>query len=149
MGDIMNKDIYYMNIALNEAKKAAKNGDIPIGCVIVKDNKIVSKAFNKREKNKNVINHAEIIAIKKACRKLKTWHLNNCIAYITMEPCMMCSGALIQSRIKKIVYSIPNENFGQIENNYKVFENNKIEILKNIEYEKSKKIVQDFFEKLR
>ena len=96
----------YLKIAYKEALKAYKKGDIPVGCVIVKKNKIVAKAYNKKEKNNIATYHAEILAINKACKKLKTWHLDDCILYTTMEPCIMCSGAIIQSRIKKIVYSI-------------------------------------------
>ena len=87
---------FYMNIAIKEAKKAYKYEEVPVGAVIVKNNKIVSKAFNKKEKTKNVIKHAEIIAISKACKKLKNWRLDECELYVTMEPCMMCSGAIEQ-----------------------------------------------------
>ena len=99
---------YYMNIAIKEAKKAYKYEEVPVGAVIVKNNKVIAKAFNKKEKTKNVTKHAEIIAISKACKKLKNWRLEDCIIYVTMEPCMMCSGAIEQSRIKKIVYGVKN-----------------------------------------
>jgi len=102
----------YMKIAINEAKKAYKKGDIPVGAVIVKNNKIISKSYNKKEKNNCPIDHAEILVIKKACKKLKTWHLDGCTLYVTMEPCLMCAGALIQSRIEKIVYGVENSKFG-------------------------------------
>ena len=84
----------YMKIALKQAEKALKYNEVPVGCVIVKNNKIIAKAYNKKEKTKNVIQHAEIIAISKACKKIKNWRLDNCEIYITMEPCMMCSGAI-------------------------------------------------------
>lgn len=105
MNDIMLK-------AIKQANKAYIIGDVPVGAVILKDNKIISKAYNKKEKQKNVIKHAEIIAIEKACKKLKTWHLDGCEIYTTMEPCLMCFGAIEQSRIKKIVYGVKNDNFG-------------------------------------
>lgn len=101
-----------MMLAINEAEKAYKKNDVPIGCVIVKEGRIISKAHNKKEIKKNAIMHAEIIAIAKACKKLKTWHLDDCVLYTTVEPCMMCTGAIIQSRIKKIYYSISNKSFG-------------------------------------
>ena len=110
----------YMKIALKEAFRAYKAGDVPVGAVIVKNNKIISKAHNTKEKNKNAINHAEILVINKACKKLKTWHLNDCILYTTMEPCMMCCGAIIQSRIKEIHYILDNDQFGCL----KLLENN-------------------------
>ena len=106
----------YMMLAINEAEKAYKKNDVPIGCVIVKEGRIISKAHNKKEIKKNAIMHAEIIAIAKACKKLKTWHLDDCVLYTTVEPCMMCTGAIIQSRIKKIYYSISNKSFGELEN---------------------------------
>lgn len=137
----------YMKEAIEQAKKAYQIDEVPIGTVIVKDNKIISKAYNKKEKTKLVTQHAEIIAIEKACKKLKTWHLDDCELYTTLEPCLMCSGAIIQSRIKKIYCSVKNDNndFQKIviENNYKA----------NIEYglyeKESLDLIQSFFNKKR
>lgn len=137
----------YMMLAINEAKKAYKKNDVPIGCVIVKDGRIISKAHNKKEIKKNAIMHAEIIAIAKACKKLKTWHLDDCILYTTVEPCMMCTGAIIQSRIKKIYYSISNKSFGELENYH--LKNKKIFIQNNILNGESKKLMQQFFKEKR
>ena len=110
-GEIMD-DQYYMNLALSLAIKAYKKNEVPVGAVIVKNNKIISKAYNKKELKHNPMYHAELIAIARACRKLKTWHLDNCILYTTLEPCMMCSGAIEQSRIKQVVYGTENYNCG-------------------------------------
>ena len=137
----------YMKEAIEQAKKAYQIDEVPIGTVIVKDNKIISKAYNKKEKTKLVTQHAEIIAIEKACKKLETWHLDDCELYTTLEPCLMCSGAIIQSRIKKIYCSVKNDNndFQKIviENNYKA----------NIEYglyeKESLDLIQSFFNKKR
>ncbi len=137
----------YMMLAINEAKKAYKKNDVPIGCVIIKDGRIISKAHNKKEIKKNAIMHAEIIAIAKACKKLKTWHLDDCVLYTTVEPCMMCTGAIIQSRIKKIYYSISNKSFGELENYH--LKNKKIFIQNNILNEESKKLLQQFFKEKR
>ena len=146
----MKNDIYYMNLALKEAKKAIKYGDIPIGCVIVMNNKVVSKGFNKKEFNNNPIKHAEIIAIEKASKKLNTWHLDECTLYTTMEPCLMCAGAILQSRISRIVYGLQNNNFGEVTSNNEVFKNNKkIEIVGCICEEESKNLVQNFFKNIR
>lgn len=146
----MKNDIYYMNLALKEAKKAIKYGDIPIGCVIVMNNKVISKAFNKKEFNNNPIKHAEIIAIEKASKKLNTWHLDECTLYTTMEPCLMCAGAILQSRISRIVYGLPNNNFGEVTSNDEVFKNNKkIKIDGCICEEESKSLVQSFFKNIR
>ena len=134
---------YYMNIAIKEAKKAYKYEEVPVGAVIVKNNKIISKAYNKKEKTRNVIKHAEIIAISKACKKLKNWRLDECELYVTMEPCMMCSGAIEQSRIKKIVYGVKNKNYGstdQLKN---------VEIISQVCEKKCRQLVQSFFKKRR
>lgn len=139
-----------MNLALKEAKKAIKYGDIPIGCVIVMNNKVISKAFNKKEFNNNPIKHAEIIAIEKASKKLNTWHLDECTLYTTMEPCLMCAGAILQSRISRIVYGLQNNNFGEVTSNNEVFKNNKkIKIDGCICEEESKSLVQSFFKNIR
>ena len=133
----------YMKMSIKEAKKALKKGEVPVGAVIVKNNKLISKAHNKREKAKNVIKHAEIIAISKACKKIKNWRLDDCEIYVTMEPCMMCSGAIEQSRIKKIIYGVKNENYGYTDNL------KKIEIISQVCEFECKKMIQEFFKKRR
>lgn len=97
-------DDYYMNIAIKQAEIALKKGDFPVGAIIVKQNKIVAKAYNKKNLKNISINHAEILSIKKACKKLKTWRLNDCVMYVTLEPCPMCYGAIIESRLSKVIY---------------------------------------------
>ncbi len=94
----------YMQLALNLALIAMKKDEVPVGCVIVKDDKIISKAYNTRNKTQNATNHAEIIAIKKACKKLKSWRLDNAEIYVTLEPCPMCAGAIANARIKKCIF---------------------------------------------
>ncbi len=136
-----------VNIIIKEAKKSYKKGDVPVGCAIVKNNKIISKAHNLKESKKVSINHAEILAIKKACKKLKTWHLDDCTLYTTMEPCVMCSGAIIQSRIKNIVYLLENPTFGNIVNN-EYFKKEKYQI-KQINNEEYKNMIKNFFKEKR
>ncbi len=134
---------YYMNLAIIEAKKAIKHNEVPVGAVIVKNNKVISKAYNKRESKKNSIKHAEIIAIEKACKKMKNWRLDDCIIYVTMEPCMMCCGAIEQSRIKKIVYGIDNPNYGFTK------ELKNVEIVSDILKDNCRSLVQSFFKNKR
>lgn len=101
-----------MNLALKQALKAYKKQEVPIGAIVIKNGKIISKAYNKKENKQITTKHAEIIAIERACKKLKTWHLDGCEIYTTMEPCLMCYGAIEQSRISKIYYGLKNMNFG-------------------------------------
>lgn len=133
----------YMNLAINQAKKAIKHNEVPVGAVITLGNKVISKAYNKKEKSKNATNHAELIAISTACKKLKRWRLDDCTLYVTMEPCMMCCGAIEQARIKKIVYGIKNENFGFTQNLKNV------EIISQVCEEECKELVQTFFKNKR
>lgn len=139
----------FMIEALKEAKKAYKKNEVPIGAVIVKDNKIIARAYNKKEKNNIATHHAEILAINKACRKIKNWRLNDCTIYVTVEPCVMCCGAIIQSRIKKVVYGISNKNYGGIESIATIFDNMNISIEKGIMQEECLAILQKFFNEKR
>ena len=138
-------DIYFMKEALKEAKKALEKDEVPIGCVIVKDNQIISNSFNQKQLDNIATHHAEILAINRACKKLNTWHLDDCILYTTVEPCLMCTGAIIQSRIKKVVYGTSNNAFGYISK----LENNKIEIIKGVLEKECQKILTDFFKAKR
>ena len=100
----LKEDKYYMKIAYKEAEKAYKENEIPIGAVIVCDGKVLSRAHNKRDSSNIVTRHAEIIAIEKACKKLGTWRLEGCELYVTLEPCVMCTGAIMHARIKRVIY---------------------------------------------
>lgn len=93
----------YMQLAIEQARKAAVKGEVPIGAVIVRGDKVISSAHNMRERKQNALAHAEVLAIKKACRKLRSWRLDDCVMYVTLEPCVMCAGAILNARISKIV----------------------------------------------
>lgn len=142
-----------MNIAIKEAKKALKQGDVPVGAVIVYNDKIIAKARNKKEKKGIATRHAEIEVIEKACKKLKNWHLDDCEMYITMEPCLMCAGAILQSRIKKIVYGVENEKFGCVNSVEKILSNQNFNhtaiIVSGIMKEEIEKMLKDFFKEMR
>ena len=99
----------FMKEAIKQAQIALKNEEVPIGAVIVRDSKIIAKGRNSREKSQNAINHAEIIAISKACKKLKSWRLDDCDIYVTLEPCPMCAGAISNARIRKLIYACPEK----------------------------------------
>lgn len=131
MGDKMNNQ--FMLEAIKCSKKALDNNEVPVGCVIVKDNTIISRGFNKRERSKLITSHAEIIAITKAEKKLNDWRLNGCSLYTTLFPCPMCASAIQQSRISKIYYILPctNSEFQKIsekilQNN---FSNHRVEVI--------------------
>ncbi len=146
----MNK---FMEEAIRLAKKANSKKEVPIGAVIVRNDKIISRGFNKREKSKNALNHAEIIAINKACKKLKEWRLENCTLYVTLEPCPMCAGAIANARIKKVFYGAKektsNDNlFEQILTSNRL--NHKCEIEQLTEYEEEcSRLLTEFFKNKR
>lgn len=149
----MNNNEIYMREAYKEALKAYKKNEVPIGCVIVKDNKIIAKAHNLRNSKKNSLYHAEVLAIDKACKKLKKWILDDCTLYVTMEPCVMCAGSILQARIQKVVYGIPQNRYGcvgTLMNLFTDFEfNNSPIVEKGVMEEEIKKLVSDFFVELR
>jgi tRNA(adenine34) deaminase len=105
-------DIFYMKEALNEAQRAFEMGEVPIGCVIVHEGKIIARAANERATRKNVLFHAEITAINQACEALKDWRLENCRLYVTLEPCPMCAGAIVQARIPVVIYGAKSPKAG-------------------------------------
>lgn len=135
--------------ALKEANKAFKIGEVPIGAVIVKDDKIISRAFNKKESSNLATSHAEILAINKACKKLNNWRLLDCTLYVTVEPCLMCCGAIIQSRIKKVVYGTSNEYYGAVESIDNTLKKYNIEVENNILQNECSNIMKEFFKKRR
>ena len=148
----MDKELF-MKEALKEAQKAYKELEIPVGCVIVKDGKIIARAHNQKEKKKDTTKHAEILAIQKASKKLKAWRLEDCEMYVTLEPCSMCAGALIQSRIKKVYIGTMDEKTGSCGSVLNLLEdykfNHHVECETGILEEESKKILKDFFVELR
>lgn len=145
-------DEKFMKQALIEAKKAFEKDEVPVGAVIVKDGKIIARAHNVKEMKQDTTNHAEILAIKKASKKLGSWRLLDCIMYVTLEPCAMCAGAIIQSRIKKVVYGTADEKTGAAGSVLDLFSydfNHKVEIQKYVLKDECTKILKDFFKKIR
>lgn len=118
----MTEDEFFMNEAIKCAKKAAAIGEAPIGAVIVKNGEIISRAYNRREKDKNALKHAEISAIGKACKKLGGWRLIGCTIYVTLEPCPMCAGAIINSRINRVVFGAYDKKAGSLGSVINLFE---------------------------
>ena len=149
----MEQDIKYMKEALKEAELAVLEDEVPIGCVIVKDNKIISRAHNMRDKTNNPIGHAEVLAIKKASEVLNDWQLVDCTLYVTIEPCIMCSGAIIQSRIPKVVYGAPDIRGGAFGSSINVMEAKNInhypEIVKGVLENECSAIIKNYFKNKR
>lgn len=149
----MDNKEYFMRQALKEAKKAYQKLEVPVGVVIVKDDQIIAKAHNQKEEKNSPIKHAEIIAIEKACKKLKNWRLNDCEMYITLEPCPMCTGAIVNARMKKVYIGAMQLKTGACGSKMNVIEEYqseaKVEVEFDILQEECLAILQDFFRELR
>lgn len=143
----------FMKEALRQAKKAAAIGEVPIGAVIVRDGKIIARGYNKRETKKNALLHAEIIAINRACKKLGGWRLIGCDMYVTLEPCPMCSGAIINSRIENLYFGAYDEKSGCAESVINLFEpslfNHDVSVQGGIMEKECAVEIREFFKNLR
>lgn len=146
-------DKEYMQAALAEAQKAAEAGEIPIGAVLVYEGEIIAAAHNQRETWHDATAHAEIIVIREACSKLKRWRLTGCSLYVTVEPCSMCSGAIINSRIDKVVYGCPDIKAGGAESIFNILTNTSLnhcaEVISGVCEEECAGIMKAFFKKRR
>ena len=143
----------FMEEALKEAKKAYEKLEIPVGCVIVKDNKIIARGHNLKETKFDTTKHAEIIAIQKASKKLKSWRLSECEMYVTLEPCSMCAGAIINSRIKRLYYGAKDEKTGAVGSVLNLLQdykfNHNVEVEQGVLEEECSNILKEFFKNLR
>ena len=143
---------YFMKIALEEAQKAYDKNEVPIGAIIVKNNEVISRAHNTREQDQSSTAHAEIIAIQRANEALNSWRLDSCTLYVTIEPCQMCSGAIIQSRIENVYYGATDLKSGAHQSVLNLFEypfNHKVNIEGGVLKEECGKLMTSFFQKLR
>ncbi|MBQ2744593.1 MAG: tRNA adenosine(34) deaminase TadA [Lachnospiraceae bacterium] len=149
----MTREEKYMKEAIKQAYKAYALGEVPIGCVIVYEDKIIARGYNRRVTDKNTLSHAELNAIKKASKKLGDWRLDNCEMYITLEPCQMCSGAIVQSRIKKVYAGCMNPKAGcagSILNLLNVPQfNHKVEFEKDILHDECSQMLTSYFKEMR
>ena len=143
----------YMELAFKEAQKAFQEDEVPVGCVIVKDEKVIAKAHNKKEKKNSALFHAEIECINKATKKLNNWNLKGCEMYITLEPCMMCTGAIINSRIDKVYFGCKDPKGGSLVSNIKIKDikmlNHYPEIEEGIMEKECSEILKQFFKNKR
>ena len=149
----MTEDEKYMKEAIRQAKKAWKLWEVPIGCVIVHGGKIIARGYNRRNTDKNTLSHAELNAIRKASRYVGDWRLEDCTMYVTLEPCQMCAGAIVQARIPKVVIGCMNPKAGcagSILNllNMKEF-NHQVEVVRDVLHDECSSMLSDFFRELR
>ena len=146
-------DEKFMKQAIKQAKKAYAIGEVPIGCVIVHDGKVIGRGYNRRTIDKNTLAHAEIQAIRKACRKMNDWRLEECTMYVTLEPCQMCSGAIVQSRMTRVVIGCMNPKAGcagSILNLLQMEEfNHQVELEIGVLEEECSQMMKSFFKELR
>lgn len=146
-------DEYYMKEAIKQAKKAAKLGEVPIGCVIVYENRIIGRGYNRRNTDKSTLSHAEITAIKRASRVMGDWRLEECTLYVTLEPCQMCSGAIVQARIPRVVMGCRNPKAGCAGSILNLLQmpafNHQVEITEGIREEECSLLLKTFFKDLR
>ena len=146
-------DEKFMAEALKEAEKSANFDEVPVGAIIVKDEKIIARGHNLRERKNDPTAHAEIVAIRKACKKLKSWRLEGCTIYVTIEPCSMCAGTLLWTRIKRIVYGAKDPKGGSLGSSYNLFEvkniNHHPEIEGGVLEEKCSTLMTSFFRSKR
>ena len=145
---IKNREEYFMNMALKEAMKAYEEDEIPVGAVIVYQDQIIGRGYNQSQRLKDSTAHAEMIAITSAQNKIGSKYLNGCELYVTLEPCMMCSGAIFLSKISKVVYGLDDKEKGFLRSS-KEYANKKLKIISNIQEIKSKELLDSFFFKLR
>lgn len=149
---MMTEQEKYMKAALRLAEKSAQEGEVPVGCVIVCDGRIVGRGRNRREQKKTALSHAEIEAIGKACRKLGGWRLHRCDLYVTLEPCPMCAGAIINARIKTVYYGADDAkagSCGSLINLFDVAYNHKPNVVRGVMKEECSGILSNFFRELR
>lgn len=143
----------FMYEALKEAQKAYDEGEVPIGCVLVKDGKIIAKGYNKKQNSKNPHNHAEILAIEKACKKVGDWRLDDVDMYVTVEPCVMCTGACFNARIKRVVFGASNVKCGgfggAIDVSGKNLLNHELLVQGGVLESECKELMQSFFRQKR
>ena len=150
---MLTQDEKYMKAALREAKKAYKLEEVPIGCVIVQNDKIIARGYNRRNTDKNTLAHAEMSAIKKASKKTGDWRLEDCTMYVTLEPCQMCAGAIVQSRLGKVVIGSMNPKAGCAGSVINLLQmkqfNHQVEMVMGVLDEECSMMLSGFFQELR
>ncbi|RKJ66765.1 nucleoside deaminase, partial [Butyricicoccus sp. 1XD8-22] len=151
--NVLEKDLEFMKVAIEEAKKAANLGEVPIGAVIVYQNKIIARAHNLRETSQNAVTHAELMAIQQACEAIGSWRLEETTLYVTLEPCPMCAGAILQSRIPRVVYGARDMKAGCVDSLYRLLNdarfNHECDVTEGVLADECGQMLTNFFRNLR
>ena len=149
----MENDIKYMKMALAEARKAYQRAEVPIGAVVICNDQVVGRGFNLREQTQDPTSHAEVIALKEAAKNEASWRLEDCQLYVTLEPCPMCAGAILQSRIKRLVYGASDPKAGAVNSLYQLLNderfNHQVEVEAGVMEKEAAQLLKDFFRDLR
>jgi len=149
----MSVDEYYMELAIHEAKKAEAIGEVPIGAIIVYEDKVIATGYNLRETSQTTLSHAELIAIQQANEEIGSWRLEDCTLYVTLEPCPMCAGAIVQSRMKRVIYGAADLKAGCAGTLMNLLEeprfNHQVDVTKGVLESQCSELLSDFFKKLR
>lgn len=153
MTTLNHPDEVFMRAALKEAGKAARKGEVPVGAVVVKEGKIIGRGHNLTEKKQSALTHAELTALGKASKKLKSWRLIDCDLYVTLEPCTMCAGAIVLSRVKNLIYGAPDPKAGAVDSTARVMENEKlnhrVHVTSGVLKEECSSVLTTFFREVR
>lgn len=144
---------YYMRLAIREARRAAEHGDVPVGCVIVLDGEVIAAAGNERELRQSPMAHAEVLAIEQAAARMRSWRLLNTVLYVTIEPCPMCAGAIVQARIPHLVYGAPDEKAGAAGTLYNICNDSRlnhcVEVTSGVLADEAIAVLREFFQSRR
>ena len=149
----MDDDLLFMREALREARRALEEGEVPVGCVVVKDGEVLARAHNRVEALKDPTAHAEILALREAAKALGTWRLAGCRVFVTSEPCVMCSGALVLARVEEVVYALPEPKFGGAESLFAIPDdprlNHRVRVRRGPLGEEARALLEEFFKRRR
>jgi len=144
---------YYMGLALDEARKAFLKGEVPVGALVVQDDKILASAYNLKETLNDPTAHAEIIALRQASQKIKNWRLYDATLYVTLEPCVMCAGAMVEARLKRVVYAAADEKKGAVDSRFNIAESpfldHRVEVIAGVREREAKELLEMFFKTKR
>lgn len=153
MEKVSDRDRFYMSLALEEAREAAKRDEVPVGAVVVLRGEVISRAHNRREELQSPVAHAEILALEEASRRLRSWRLNGCALYVTLEPCVMCAGAVLQARISRLVFGCLDPRAGAVESLYRICGDARLaplpELTRAVLEKECAEVLDDFFARLR